>query len=303
VSGAWPGIYLVGAAKAGTTTVYAALASHPGVWAPAVKEPRHFLVGDPELTFAGPDEGELRRRVVDSELEYLALYAGAAAGQVAMDGSVAYLWSPGAARRIAQRRPDARILVMLRQPVDRAYSQWLHLVRNGGERLEFEQAWEAEAERVRAGWSYLWQYRGRGCYAPQLARFLEHFPASQVHVELHDDLVADAAGVYGRVARFCGLPGTLQPPPRMNDGHLVKNAGLGRLLSGDGPWKERVRGWIPAWIRARLAARLWNWNRVEPPSLDAGLRARLTADMEPEIAALEKLLGRDLAAWRRPRRG
>lgn len=297
---AWPGVFLVGAAKAGTTSLYAALASHGGLCAPAVKEPRHFLVGDPELTFAGPGDAALRRRIVEEPEAYRALYDGGGVGE-GLDGSVAYLWSPGAARRIAAVRPDARILMVLRQPVDRAYSQWLHLVRDGSETLGFEDAWRAEAGRVARGWSYLWQYRGRGCYAAQVARYDAVFPAARIHVEVYDDLVREPDAVYARVASFCGLTGELRAPPRLNDGHLVRRGVVGRFLSGESGWKDVVRGWMPAGLRRRLAAAAFRWNRVEAPPLDPGLRARLTAELEPEIAALEARLGRSLAAWRQPR--
>jgi hypothetical protein len=268
-----PNFFLVGAAKSGTTTLYAALRSHPDVYLPALKEPHvyAYVADSSTASHLYADEADARRR-------YRELYLGVGDEVAVGDASTTNLVVPGAAAAIAQDAPEARIVAILRHPVDRAFSHFCHFVSAGGDDLDdFGQAVAAEAARQQAGYPFTYRYLGWGRYSGQLARYLERFGRDRVLVHLYDDLCRDADGLVRATFRFLGVDDAVALPP------------VGRLNEVQPPPVARQR---PRPLSRRPRA------PRERPSLDPVLRAELTASFDDEIRRLEDLLGRDLAAWR-----
>ena len=150
----WPNLFLVGATKAGTTTLHQLLSRHAEIYMSTIKEPNFFtgVVGD--LLGLMP--------VVRDAVEYQGLFASAVAQRWRGESSTSYLWDQGAADRIRDRCPDARILVLLRDPVDRAYSHFLMEVREGRDRMPFRRALEKDAARSETGWGIIASVRRVG---------------------------------------------------------------------------------------------------------------------------------------------
>lgn len=134
-----PDFFIVGAPKAGTTSIYSYLVQHPEIFMPARKEPYFF--------------GQWRRNSEEDLRDYLRLFRGVPESKVAGEASTTYLYLQSAAEEIKAFRPDAKIIIMLRNPVDRAYSQYWHHVRLGWVEASFEEELEAEEARLREGWS------------------------------------------------------------------------------------------------------------------------------------------------------
>jgi hypothetical protein len=266
-----PNFFLVGAAKSGTTALYNGLLRHDDVFLATPKEPHFFAyLADPvALGHLFPDETTARRR-------YGELFAGAGDEAAVGDASTTNLVVPGAVEAIALDVPEARIVAVLRQPVDRAFSHWRHFRVAGGEDIaDFAEALRQQPSRAAAGWPFTYQYVSWGRYAGQLRPYIERFGRERVLVHLYDDLCADAGAVLRETFRFLGVDDSVDIPP------------LGRFNEMAAP--APAHGW-----RARLARR-----RAEPkPVLEPGVRSRLTAELEDEISALEDLIQRDLAAWR-----
>ena len=135
-----PDFLIVGAPKAGTSALHAALARHPQVHltspaAPHLKEPKYYLCDDvPPPSYRGPGDAHSNREWVWRRAEYEALFASAPADAVRGESTPFYLWSSTARRRIAEELPAVRLVVVLRDPVDRAYSNWMHLWSDGSSR-------------------------------------------------------------------------------------------------------------------------------------------------------------------------
>ena len=256
----YPNFFVVGAAKSGTTAFYKALGRHPDVFLPTLKEPHVYAyLADPSTaSHLYPDESTARR-------EYAALYAGATGRAAIGDCSTTNLVVPGAAAEIAKDVPAARIVVILRQPVDRAYSHWRHFVVAGGDDIgDFAEAVRQEEARQEAGYPFTYCYLGWGRYADQLVPFFDLFGRDQVLVHLYDDLCADAEAVIRRTFRFLAIDD---------------------------------RGPIPAMTRENEMPR-GAFRRRRRPALDPAVRADLTRRGASEISRLETLLGRDLSHWR-----
>lgn len=267
-----PNFFVVGAAKSGTTTLYHALRAHPDVYLPAIKEPHlyAYLADPPRSAHLYSDEAHARRF-------YAELYAGVAGERAIGDASTTNLVVAGVPEIIARDVPDARIVAVLRHPVDRAFSHFGHFKAAGAEELGFLEAIRTEDARQAAGMPFTYQYMGWSRYTVRLRPFIERFGRERVLVHLYDDLSADPAAVARRTLRFLdvddGVP--VLAGVRHNDVRLL------------GPGGRRVRG-----VRGLLR------RTRRHPRLDPAIRAELTRELAAEIDALEDLLGRDLAAWR-----
>lgn len=297
----WPDFYIVGAPKAGTTSLYEYLAGHPGVFLPARKELRYF----------GSDM-EVRHRHTFSREEFLAEYAGAPDGAALGNAYVWYLYSSAAAAEIHGVRPDARIVVMLRDPVDALHSLHSEFVYDGNEDIEdFASALRAEPDRcagrrvpAEAHFPAGLCYRRTVRYAEQLQRYLDRFGRRQVHVIVFDDFAADPAATYARLLDFLGLPDEGRAAfPRRNPNKRSRSAVMRRVLAAPPrPVRRAVRALLPRRIREGLYRRAvaLNTRGEQRPPMPVELRRALREELEPEVGRLEDVLGRPLPAWRDP---
>lgn len=290
-----PDFFIVGAPKCGTTALYSYLQQHPDVFMPVRKEPHFFC---PDLPSPG--------HVVD-EAEYLALFAPAAPHQRLGEASVYYLYSTEAARRIRAQLPDARIVIMLRDPVAMMYSLHSQRLFEGHEDLDdFEAALAAESDR-RAGrripkYGYptgILQYRDVGRFAAQVQRYFDAFGRDRVHVILYDELAADPAAVYASTCEYLGLaPHPLTSYAQVNPNKTVRSSALRSAVRSD-LLRGIARTLLPRPRRVQLAKLLKKLNTRYVPRLpiDPELAHRLRAELAPEVAALGQVIDRDLSAW------
>jgi len=276
--------------------MYEYLRQHPQVFMPEHKEPQYF----------GADLTHLHDRL--SEAEYLHLFAAARPGQRIGEATTWYLYSSHAAEEIAAFDPDARIIIMLRNPVDVMYSLHREALFYGVETIEdFADALEAEDDR-RAGrlksptrWREVLYYREAVRFSAQVGRYLERFGADRVKVIIYDDFVADTAAVYADLLRFLDVDDTVRPNfVRVNASKVPRNRGLQSLVvHPPGPLARA----IPLLRRYALAHRLraflvaLNTRERPRPSMEPAMRRRLMDELRPEIENLASLLRRDLGAW------
>jgi hypothetical protein len=282
----WPNLFLVGAAKAGTTSLYRELARHPAIYMSPMKEPHFFSQIEP-----APGREAFFPHVTDED-EYLALFAGATTEEVLGEASTSYLWDRQAAERIKRVVPEARILIMLRDPVDRAYSQYWNDVREGIERRSFLDALVEEQRSGPGGWGVSSLHIDCGRYADQVERYLEHFGA-RVHVLFFEDFVRHEASTIADVHSFLGVrsPTAGAAPRRMNPASLPRNR-LSAALLASGKVRRLVRSTIPRSLRSRLRVGLLK--QATPPPMDPAARALLIEIYRPEVARLAELLGRPM---------
>jgi hypothetical protein len=295
----WPDFYIVGAPKAGTTSLYDYLARHPGIFVPERKELRYF----------GSDL-DIRHRRDFSGPEFLAHYADAPADRTWGNAYVWYLFSRAAAREIAAVRRDARIIVMLREPVAALHALHSEFVFDGNEDIDdFAEALAAEPDRCagrripdEAHFPAALCYRRTVGYAEQLDRYFAAFGRDQVHVALLDDFVADADAAAQRVLAFLGLqPAEGHRFPHRNPNKRSRSALVRRVLAAPPPTlRSAVRAVVPAGLRrsAYRRAAAMNVRTSERQHLPERLRAELRAELEDEVIAIERLLGRSLPGWR-----
>jgi hypothetical protein len=300
-SGRLPNFLVIGAAKCGTTALYEYLGQHPDVFLSPNKEPQFFAFEGEKLCFQGPGV-TINETAVTSLEAYRKLFAGARAERAVGEASALYLYVPKAPERIRRHVPEARLLAILRDPIDRAYSSFMHLRREGREPLpDFRAALEAEPERIAANWGFLWRYLDMGRYHAQLQRFTERFPRERLRVLLYDDFRDAPDAALRSVFGFLEVDDSFRPDTslRHNVSGIPKSRRLYELLSGRGILGGALAAVVPASLLARVRARgMGRLLRQEP--LAAELRAELVARVREDVLRLQDLIGRDLSHWLEP---
>ena len=300
-----PDALIIGAPKAGTSALHTALALHPQVYASPVKEPKYFMCTDaPPPAYSGPGDQHSQQEWVWRAEDYARLFEPAPSGAVRLESTPFYLYLRSARVRLAEELPDARFVVVVRDPIDRAYSNWMHLYVDGLEpEADFVAACRAEDERVRAGWAPFWHYRRMGRYGEQLADLFDRVDRERVLVLRYYQLVSAPVETLNRVSRFLGIEedrvGTV--PPDNSRGFVrpgLRSELLGRAIRAGAYAGSHVRPEV--WRRASkpLTRALQHGGPDRRPTLTPEQRGELLQDCLDDIEVLEKVLGASFDDWR-----
>jgi hypothetical protein len=297
-----PNFFIIGAAKAGTTALYDMLAQHPDIYMSPVKEPRFFAtVGEPPL-YPGPAGDFLRRVTVWRPRDYAMLFTGVASQRAIGEASAIYIRLPLAAQRIQQTLPQSRLIAILRQPAERAYSNYTFMRQHNLEpETSFEAALAQEEARAQAGWYPGIYYKKNGYYHAQLSVYYALFPHAQIKVVLNEDLRDAPQALLRDLFRFLEVDENFAPEIRRSNVTLLpKNRRLHRLATHPAQLDGRAL-FLPAFVRRAILSALQRvdskFNLAPPPPLGPDTRARLTEDYREDILKLQDLIGRDLSHW------
>jgi hypothetical protein len=296
----YPEFIILGAQKAGTTALYHYLRQHPDVFMPEVKEPGFFAFADDPLDYRNAEENPTSicsYTVTDAEA-YERLFKEEN-GETTGEATTLYLHSEEAVSRIQKHVPDAKLIAVLRHPVDRAYSAYMHAMRKGQEPIDdFEEALETERHRVRNGWGFLWRYETLSRYAAPVRRYLEAFDQEQVRIYLFEEFVESPSAVVQDVYDFIGCDPGFEPNTdvQYNASGVPKRRWVEQFLGQRHTAKEILKPFIPAPLRKRVAVWLRNQN-LEKPELPVDTKRCLTRRFEDDIRELQTLLDRDLHHW------
>ena len=305
---AMPDFLIIGAAKSGTTALYHYLNQHPQVYMSPEKEPRFFALEGQRPDFRGPaDHRGINRCRFTSAEAYSELFRGISAEKTAGEASTLYLYSPRAPENIARHAPEAKLIAVLRNPVDRAYSAFTFMLRDSREPLDdFSLALADEQRRIAENWGPEYHYRQRGFYYPQLKRYFEKFGRERVRVYLYDDLMEDPGSVVRDMFRFLEVDEAFEPDmsARHNVSGVPTSKALQRaylFLRGSSPLKSAIKALLPAGMRRRAYSRalhsVQSRNLSKAPPLPPRMRQELTEAYRDDILKLQGLIQRDLSKW------
>lgn len=300
-----PNFIVIGAAKAGTSSLFAYMRDHPEIYLVPRKETKFFQFDGETRTFCGPLDQRVYDEAVKSIGEYEALFDDVRAEKAIGEITPSYMYTDEVPHRIHRRLPEARLVAVLRHPAERAFSQFLHMRRMEAEpERDFARTLELEDERIARGWGPSSQYRTNGLYHRRLAPYFELFGREQVRAYLYEDFASDTERVLAEIYRFLGVdPGyRADVSTRHNEGALPRSELLHALIDRPNPLKSAARALFPADMRRRLRDRLRAANRFRP-RLDPAVRRSLVEFYREDLLALEDLIARDLSAWRDPARG
>lgn len=299
---ALPDFCVIGAPKAGTTALHAALAMHPQLYMSAVKEPKYFLCDGQPPHQNGPGDAHSAREWIWRLDDYEALFAGAPEGALRGESTPLYLADPAAHERMHALIPDVKLIVIVRDPVDRAYSNWTHLWSDGLEPIgDFLAACAQEDTRMASGWAPFWQYTGLGRYGEQLRNLYCVFPRDQVHVLRYKGLVDAPRETLNRICEFLGIePDVVVTLPEQNVSTYVKPTVTTRALQGllrAGASVGRhfpPQVWRTASVPLLRALKFQHRNR---PELSAEDRRELVRVFADDIWLLEQETGDSFEDW------
>jgi hypothetical protein len=303
-----PDFLVIGAPKAGTTALHVALSRHPELFMSAVKEPKFFLTDGPPPSTGGPGDAATFREYVWQRAEYEALFDQAPSGTLRGESTTLYLRDPEACRRIHQMIPGARLIAVLRDPVDRAHSNWTHLRSAGLEpEANFIRACEQESRRAAAGWGPFWRYVGLGKYGEQLSHVYSLFPRDQVLLLMYRDLRDRPLQTLDRVCEFLGVtPGIVDQVPATNvtaeTSHSKVNDVLRSMVRRGSAFDHRLPGRLRRSISSPAERLLQREQSLRQP-VSIGARAQLIPVFESDIELLETVTQRSFDHWRDLRNG
>jgi hypothetical protein len=290
-----PNFLIIGAGRAGTTSLYHYLNQHPQVYMSPIKETNFFA-------YESEDQDRLKRNSfpITSIEAYRVLFQGVTNEKAIGEASPRYISSPVAAQRIKYYIPHAKLIAILRNPVERAYSSYLMHTRDGRETRTFPQAIREEelgmADKLLYGQRH---YVYLGFYYTQLVRYFNLFDRTQIAVYLFDDLKADATGVLKDIFRFLDVDEfVLDMSIRYNVSGIPANKILKPLL-GRSQTTYTLRRIFPVWLR-QTALNFWEaWRsrRLIKPPLSTEVRGKLIAVYREDILQLQDLIQRDLSKW------
>lgn len=312
-----PNFLIIGAGKAGTSSVYAYLKQHPQIFMCPVKETNFFALEGEKLDFRGPGaETRINSWSITDYEAYVGLFSGVTNEKAIGEASPLYLYSPKAPERIHYYIPNVKVIAILRHPVDRAYSAYLWLLGQvvdnwelgseselgqGRERiLDFTKALLAEEERIQQNWEWIWHYKSMGFYYTQLKRYFDRFEQDKIRVYLYEDLKKNSGSLLQEIFLFLDVDATFVPNTSLKHAASYippKNKTLHDFLVKENPIKSFLRNIIPSKFRKPLSAKVYRKNMAQPQRLSPEIKRQLTEVYREDILKLQDLIQRDLSHW------
>ncbi|MCB0173564.1 MAG: sulfotransferase [Anaerolineae bacterium] len=298
-----PNFLIIGVPKSGTTALQNYLNQHPQIYLTPGLETNYFGLKDQLVDFRGPGDADtINRTAITTFDDYQAQFAATNGATAIGEVCPLYMYFPGAPARIKASIPNVKLVVILRNPIDRAYSNYLHLRHDGREPLaEFEQALAQENERMQAGWSPIWHYKTLGFYYEQLKPYYILFSYKQIRVYLYDELEENPQQMLQDMFKFLQVDHTFQPDLNLplNDSNRPQSRTLPNGLT-----QPHVLQSAPITTRhdeaqnplARAVNRIRNGNPVKP-TLVKETRLTLMNAYREDVRATQALTGRKVSAW------
>lgn len=286
-----PNFLIIGANKAGTTSLYRYLEQHPDVYMSPVKEPAYFA---PIMRMRAGDSPRLPQTLE----EYTALFDGVEGETAIGEASTAYLPNDHAADLIREAIPHVRLVAILRNPLDRAFSAYGMHVAWGDEDLSFGDAIAAELENASAGLTWKRRYVQFGFYGRHLSRYLRLFDREQIRIYLYDDLRRDPEPLVRDLFGFVGVVSSFSPETAERH-NVTRHPPRSKTLERMSQWrpaKATAKRVLPSATLTRVKEYVRRKNSVKP-AFPPEVRQRLIDVYRDDVALVEKLIDRDLSSW------
>ena len=305
-----PNFFIVGAPKSGTTSLYHYLDQHPQIYMSPIKEPCFFAseirpenmspehrrriareMRTLEKYLAGPMLEKRFGGMVSDWDSYLKLFQNVATEKAIGEASVCYLWSPTAPANITARIPNAKIIMILRDPVDRAFSQYLHTVTSGLVRTSFREEVKHGLRPHNGKFGLRHPFLEFGLYHQQVKRYLESFPRENVRIYWYED---DRARTMADILQFLEVQADSGSSQRYLEPRVPRAIAASYFLKKFGMW-ERAKKLSPDALQLTLRKLVLKPRKAL--AIDPKDRKYLLDYYREDIEQLAGLLNRDLTSW------
>jgi hypothetical protein len=297
-----PNFLVIGAAKSGTFSLFNYLRQHPQIYMSPVKEPKYFAFSEGEkLNLNGPGDMAANRRVTTDLESYCKLFEGVTDEVAIGECSPSYLYCQEAPERIKNVLPDVKVIAILRNPVERAHSNFLHLFSTGREPLNsFEQALKAEEERIKANWEYFWHYKNQGFYYAKLKHYFDIFDSKQIKVYLYEDYQSDPMMLLKDIFTFLNVNSNFVPniAERYHVAKVPKSLAFHNLVARPNPVRLLLQTILSTKWQKKIgrAVKKLNQSNIKP-EIDPLVKNKLILEYREDIIKLQDLIRQDLGNW------
>lgn len=285
-----PNFLIIGTPKAGTTSIYHYLNQHPEIFLSPKKEPHFFSFIDEKKP----------HWAVKNIIEYEKLFQGVTQEKAIGEASTWYLYSQYAAEQIKKLIPNTKLIIILRNPIERAYSSWAFSVQHGWESIgDFEQALQAEENRIANNCEWDFHYLKTGFYYNQIQRYFELFPREQIFICTYDNLKQDCASLLKRIFSFLEVNDDFIPDisTRHNRTALYRNKFINQLITKSSYWKEVAKELIPNTIGKKIKNKLMQTNQYSVPKLSQEIKIKYNLLYKEDILRTSELIDLDISQW------
>ena len=285
----WPDFFLVGAMKAGTTSIYNYLGKHPRIFVPRIKEP-HFFACD-----TCKKRHSLTPTAIVNEEDYLALFRGAGDDRLTGDFSVSNLWCKSAAERIFEKAPSAKIIAVLRNPIERCFSHYVMRVQQNMEHRSFKEAIEDDL----CGRNREFGYLEFGQYYENVKNYFHFFPDENIKICWFEDFKSNKSLFISDMISFIGVDGDISAKDMnflANTGGTPRGGVFSLLYKNRKYYMPLVCKFLPKSERTKIRDKIFI-TRSNYPKMTDEERALLISVYEEDISSLGDCFGKDLSGW------
>lgn len=299
-----PNFLIVGAAKSGSTSLYQYLSQHQEVFMPVNKEPNYFVAEyQQKMTKDCPSYNIDMQRMVFDENAYYNLFKDAKSNHKAIgEASVTYLFKPEfAVPKIKKELGDPKIIIILRNPIKRAFSHYSYACELGLENLSFGQAIDAENFRLENNWSSTFAYLNQGLFYSQVKAYKNAF--TNVHILILDDFIKDKQFELQKIYNFLGIDSKFKNSfeEKFNVSGIAKNKLLHKFLVHDDLVKNKIKPIASLFVSdvklRKFARKLRTMNQGDKLLISEYDNQKLKEIYKDDINALSKLLNLDITKW------
>ena len=288
---------ITGVARCGTTSLFHYLEQHPEIGMSKVKEPKYFSSLDLTLPQNGIGDNTVFSKVVTNETNYNNLFAGLEKYKTIGEGSSDYFYyHKMVIPRVKDKLGDVKIIVCLRNPVERAFSAFSNLTRDSREKLSFSEGLNTEEQRIAENWDWMWHYKNGGLYAEALEHYKKEF--TNVKVVFFEDLELKPLEVLNELFVFLGVKPNISIDftTRYSHSGKPKSKIVSLLTNRKNPivflMREIALKLIPRKYLEKVASKIFE---KEPIKLED--RKQLQSFFKEDIMKLQLLVRRDLKNW------
>jgi len=291
-----PNFLIVGAPKSGTTSLYYYLKQHPDIYLPDKKELHYFTCELINRFQSGPGDADVVKGLCETKEDYYKHYSNVSNQPIVGEVSPSYLYFSEVASQIKKELGNVKILIMLRNPRDKAYSQYMHLIRDGRENLPFIDALLKENERKDKNWGDFWRYAESSLYSERVKTYIETFVAENVHVDFFEDFVDEPPIVLSRIYEFLKVDSSFKADTDRvyNKSGLSKLQFVTNLFSQKNAIKGFIRHLVPTKVRPIIRETILSYNTKNKPVIDSESAVFLDNYFSEDIKKLEVLLNRPI---------
>lgn len=292
-----PNFLIIGAAKSGTTALYYYLKQHPEISFPKLKEPKFFSSNGEIFPHNGVGDVSVDKYAVKSFEQYQKLFSKIENKRVGEASPDSLYFHKRTAKLIKEKLGDIPIIIVLRNPVKRAFSAYMYLKRDSRENLSFLEGLKAEEKRLEYNWDYIWGYKSCGMYYEQVRAFQDEF--TNVQIILQEDLHANTNKVLKQLFTFLNVDERFEVNSSLqhNVSGIPTNIFSRFLLSRNNIFstfiREILKLIVPRFLLEKVADKT-----LERMPLSKEDELYLASYFYEDICKLEKLIEKDLSHWK-----